>query len=373
MTEEKMEQKENEEQKEKQEQEQECLEVQVAEGPVLAELRKLTEELKAIKEKTVEKQQITEQRLDSPQCPIRQQLESLLTEYGTKTVKELLEATTGTSGIALATMVAAKASLTMQTLVQAEKYARTIRVPKGAGKTFHVQRLGAPSYEEWTEGSALSAADVDLGDVSGTLSQFGKVTKVSDLLQYTHVLDFVNVVGELHGNTCQAAINDKVWTALKGATTNAVELGSAGDATEATVNFTAIKNAIQKVRSSKFPADCIVLGPKKFYEFVTQDVAAVQFYSALSDFFKTGRVPTILGAEIIVDPLFGDTFTGADGEIYAAVFAKGTSTAWGTDGKGVQSEIFRDPRELSVYVVSHITGGAVLVEDASVCLIKHAA
>ena len=303
---------------------------------------------------------------------LQEKLESLLAEYGNKTVKELLEATTGTAGIALATMVAAKASLTMQTLVQADKYARIVRVPKGAGKTFHVQRLGAPAYEEWTEGSALTAADVELGEASGTLSQFGKVTKVSDLLQYTHVLDFVEVVGELHGNTCQAAINDKIWGAIKSATTNAVTLGGAGDATEATLTFDAVKTAIQKVRSSKFPADCIVMGPKKFYEFVTQDVAAVQFYSALSDFFKTGRVPTILGAEIIVDPLFGDTFTGADGEIYAAVFANKISVAWGTDGKGVQTEIFRDPRELSNYVVSYITGGACLVEDASVCLIKHA-
>ena len=116
---------------------------------------------------------------------LQEKLESLLAEYGNKTVKELLEATTGTAGIALATMVAAKASLTMQTLVQADKYARIVRVPKGAGKTFHVQRLGGPAYEEWTEGSALAAADVELGEATGTLSQFGKVTKVSDLLQYT--------------------------------------------------------------------------------------------------------------------------------------------------------------------------------------------
>ena len=96
--------------------------------------------------------------------PLREQLDGMLVEYGGKTVKELSEATTGTSGVALAIMVAAKASLTMQTLVQADKYARIVKVPKGAGKTFHVQRLGAPAYEEWTEGSALTAADVDLGD-----------------------------------------------------------------------------------------------------------------------------------------------------------------------------------------------------------------
>ncbi|MEM1562785.1 MAG: hypothetical protein QXV75_07375 [Candidatus Bathyarchaeia archaeon] len=303
---------------------------------------------------------------------LRERLESLLSEYGSKTVKDLLEATTGTAGIALATMVAAKASLTMQTLIQADKYARIIRVPPGSGKTFHVQRLGAPAYEEWTEGSALSARDVELGEATGTLSQYGKVTKVSDLLQYTHVLDFVEVVGQLHGNTCQAAINDKIWGAIKSAASNIVALGSPGDGKEATLTFDAVKTAIQKVRSSKFPADCIVMGPKKFYEFVTQDVAAVQFYSALSDFFKTGNVPTILGAEIIVDPIFGDSYAGEDGEIYAAVFSRGISVAWGTDGKGVQTEIFRDPRELSVYVVTHITGGACLVEDKSVCLIKHA-
>ena len=304
---------------------------------------------------------------------VKERLEELLSNYGGRTVRELLEATTGTSGVALATMVAAKASLTMQTLLQADKYARIVRVPEGAGKTFHVQRLGAPAYETWTEGQALTAADPTLGSVSGTLAQYGKVTKVSDLLQYTHVLDFVETVGELHGNTCQAAINDKIWTIIKAATTNKVELGSPMDGTEATVGFDALKTAIQKVRSSKFLGDCIVMGPKKFYESVTENVTAVQFYGALSDFFKSGRVPTILGAEVVIDPLFGDTFTGADGEIYAAVFTKVASGAWGTDRKGVQTEIFRDPRELSEYVVSHITGGAVLVEDASVCLIAHKA
>lgn len=302
---------------------------------------------------------------------LQERLDTLLEEFGDKTVKDLLEATTGTSGIALATMVAAKASLTMQTLVRADAEARIERIRKGAGKTFYVQRLGAPTYGTWTEGSALTAADPTLGSVNGTLAQYGKVTKVSDLLAYTHVLDFIQAVGQLHGNTCQAAINDKLWGEIKAATGNSVTLGAAADATEATMTFSALKSAIQKVQSSKFPGDAIVMGPKKYFELVTENVTSVQFYGALSDFFRTGVVPTILGAKVVVDPLFGDTFTGADGEIYGAVFSRGISMAWGL-AEGVKTEIFRDPRELSEYVVSHITGGAVLVEDASVCLIKHA-
>ena len=334
-------------------------------GP-MEELKRLYEELKELKVTKVKE-------ASEIQSPIRQKLEEMLAEYGNKTVYEMLhEATTGTSGVALATMVAAQASITMQTLVRADAYARIIRVPPGSGKTFYMQRLGAPTYDTWTEGQAVSAADPTLGSVSGTLAQYGKVTKISDLLQYTHVLDFVRTVGTLHGNTCQAAINDKLWTAIKSASTNAVTLGSAGDGTEATLTWDAIRTAIQKVKSSKWPGDCIVMGPSKFFELMGQNITGVQYYAAFAEFARQGIVPRLFGAEVILDPLFGDSFDGTDGEVYAAVFSRDASVAWGTDGKGVVTEIYRDPRELSNYVVSHITGGAVLVEDASVCLIKHA-
>lgn len=349
---------------EKEQEEEKTVEVKVDTSPFLTELKRLTEELKTIK--VQESAKIT--------APIRETLEQMFHEYGGKTVAEMLqEATTGTTGIALATMVASQASLTMQTLVRADAYARKVRVPKGSGKTFYVQRLGAPSYSTWTEGSALSAADPTLGSVNGTLAQYGKVTKISDLLQYTSVIDFVRTVGQLHGNTCQAAINDKLWTAVKSASTNAVTLGGAADGTEATLTWDAIRTAIQKVKSSKFPGDAIVMGPSKFFELMGQNITGVQYYAAFAEFANRGIVPRLFGAEVVLDPLFGDSFNGTDGEIYAAVFSRNASIAWGTDGKGPQTEIFRDPRELSDYVVTHITGGAVLVEDASVCLIKHAA
>lgn len=342
------------------------IKIEVDVSKPMEELRRLYEELKELKTMKIKES-------SEIQSPIRQKLEEMLTEYGNKTVYEMLhEATTGTSGVALATMVAAQASLTMQTLERADQYARIVRVPKGAGKTFYVQRLGAPTYSTWTEGQSLTAADPTLGSVSGTLAQYGKVTKVTDLLQYTHVIDFVRTVGQLHGNTCQAAINDKLWTAIKSASTNAVTLGSAGDGTEATLTWDAIRTAIQKVKSSKFPGDAIVMGPSKFFELMGQNITGVQYYAAFAEFAREGVVPRIFGARVILDPLFGDSFDGTDGEIYAAVFSDGISAAWGTDGKGVTTEIFRDPRELSNYVVSYITGGAVLVEDASVCLIKHA-
>jgi len=343
----------------------EAVKVEVDLSGPMEELKRLAEELKKLK--TVKLKEASE-----IQSPIKQKLEEMLAEYGNKTVYEMLrEAGTGTSGIALATMVAAQASLTMQTLVRADAYARIVRVPAGAGKTFYVQRLGAPTYDTWTEGSAVTAADPTLGSVNGTLAQYGKVTKVTDLLQYTHVIDFVRTVGQLHGNTCQAAINDKLWTAIKGATTNAVTLGGAGDATEATLTWDSIRTAIQKVKSSKFPGDCIVMGPKKFFELMGQNITGVQYYAAFAEFARQGIIPRLFGSEVILDPLFGETFDGSAGEVYAAVFSREASVAWGTDGKGVTTEIFRDPRELSNYVVSYITGGAVLVEDASVCTIEH--
>src|SRR4030067_839926 len=77
-------------------------------------------------------------------------------DAGKMTVKELL---TGTSNIALPTMVQAAALIALNNGADLREIANIINVPKGAGKTIDVQLLTQPAFGSWTEGSALSAAD----------------------------------------------------------------------------------------------------------------------------------------------------------------------------------------------------------------------
>lgn len=62
-------------------------------------------------------------------------------------------------------------------------------VPTGSGKTVDTNIITQPAFAEWTEGSALAAADPTLTKRSVTLKAFGKVTQISDLLANTSAKD----------------------------------------------------------------------------------------------------------------------------------------------------------------------------------------
>jgi len=98
------------------------------------------------------------------------------------TVKELL---TSTSNVALPTMVQSRALLELANWADLRDISMLADVPKGAGKTFDVQIITQPTFDEWTEGNALAAADPGLTKRTGTVKPFGKVTKISDLLANT--------------------------------------------------------------------------------------------------------------------------------------------------------------------------------------------
>lgn len=73
-----------------------------------------------------------------------------------KTVKELL---TSTSNIALPTMVQARALLELANWADLREISMIAPVPTGAGKTVDTNIITQPAFAEWTEGSALAAAD----------------------------------------------------------------------------------------------------------------------------------------------------------------------------------------------------------------------
>jgi hypothetical protein len=102
------------------------------------------------------------------------------------TVKELL---TGTSNIALPTMVQSRALLELKSWVDGRDLCMQATVPKGSGKTVDTQIITQPGFDEWTEGSALAAADPTLTKRSITMKAFGKVTQISDLLANTSAIN----------------------------------------------------------------------------------------------------------------------------------------------------------------------------------------
>ena len=250
-------------------------------------------------------------------------------EYATMTVKELL---TSTSNIALPTLVQAKAILVMKNFIDARELCMRVRVPKGAGKTVNVQVITRPDYDNWTEGNALSAADPTLASKSVTLASFGKVTKISDLLANTSAINFVEVVGQVHGACVRQGILDKIVDGMAGASSpNVVNVGTKGDGTEASFTLSNVASAISENLVDGFTPDFILTAPDKLWAAFTTDYDVKQFYGALSDLLVSGRIPRVLGLDWYMDPYFelaingGNAWDGSDGEKYAIVGTKGVS------------------------------------------------
>lgn len=103
-------------------------------------------------------------------------------EASKKTVKELL---TSTSNVALPSLVQARALLELANWADLREISMIAPVPTGAGKSVDTQIITQPTFSEWTEGSALAAADPTLTKRTCTLKPFGKVTQISDLLANT--------------------------------------------------------------------------------------------------------------------------------------------------------------------------------------------
>jgi len=297
-------------------------------------------------------------------------------EYAEKTVKELL---TTTTNIALPTLVQARSVLELQNWVDLRPYTHRVRVPKGVGKTVEIQRLTQPEYSIWTEGSSLTAADPTVAKTTVTIEQIGKSTKVSDLLMNTSAINFVEEIGRIHGGCVAQGILDKIVDAIAGLSgVNTVSVGTAGDGTEADFTLANIADAISAILDSGYRPDHIITSPSKLWTAFTTDYDVKQFYGALSDLVVSGTIPKVLGLEWLMDPYFekaitGGSWNGSDGEKYALVCSRGFSATWAEMMTEPVTEIYRLPPELSVYVITHLDGGATGLAPGSVCVIQHAA
>jgi hypothetical protein len=268
-----------------------------------------------------------------------------------KTVKELL---TSTSSIALPTMVQARALLELANWSDLREISMVAPVPNGAGKTVDTNIITQPAFGEWTEGSALTAADPTLTKRTVTLKPFGKVTQISDLLANTSAINFVEQMGMVHGACVRQGIFSYVGTKL-----SATAGGTISAASGSVLTFTDVTNAIKVIANNGFQPDFIVTSPSNMWTAFSTSHAVTQFYGALNDLFKggIGPKPRVLGLEWYADP-YWDTLFPAYLKRLAYVGCKGMSSIWAAIQTDPLVEIYRVPTELSNYIITHMDGGA---------------
>jgi len=285
-------------------------------------------------------------------------------------VKEAM--TTGSSNVAIPALVSAKVLYYLNTFdgIRAEDYALIQEAPEGSGKVYTFQVITSPTYQTWTEGSAITAADVTLEKPTVTLAQYGQGTFLSDLLQSSSVFSFVEALGVAHGQAVRKAINDKLWTALKAATDNVATGGTKGDAAVYSPTFANIRAIKKAVMIDVFLPDFLVAEPTGWDAMIGANWTNVQLSGAIVQWVSTGNVQQLLGMDVIVDPLYS-TPTGADTDVYMSVGVKGVSLGWAQRG-GVVTEIERNAKAIGQDIVTHIVGGAGLLIDKSTGHIKHA-
>jgi hypothetical protein len=281
------------------------------------------------------------------------------------TVKELL---TSTSNVALPTTIQARALLELNNWSDLREICMIADVPKGGGKTFDTQILSQPAYSNWTEGSALSAADPTLAKRTGTVAPFGKVTQITDLLANTSALNFVEKMGRIHGGCVRQGIFEKVCVGLSAGAGNTVSAGSGS-----TLTFADVRNAIKLNAADGFIADFIVTSPSNMWTAFSTSDAVTQYYGSLNDLMKSGlgMKAHALGLDWYADPYFDTTFPAADKKL-AYVGLKEWSAIWGALQTEPLVELYRVPTELASYVVTHMDGGAQYGSANSICKITYA-
>jgi hypothetical protein len=288
-------------------------------------------------------------------------------DFGKMTVKELL---TSTSNVALPTMVQTRAILELTgNWMDAREICMQIDVPKGSGKTINTQVIAMPAYDSWTEGSALSAADPTLTTRSITLAPFGKVTQISDLLANTSAINFVDMLGQVHGACVRQGIFTKVMVAI-----SAGAGGTISAASSSTLTFTDVRKAIKTVANAGVsPPDFIVTSPSNAWTAFSTSDAMTQYYGALNDIMASGIgkvIHNVLGLDWYLDPYWDTVFPAAN-KVLAYVGCKGISAVWGALQTDPQVEIYRLPTALANYVITHIDGGAIVGSANSICTITY--
>ena len=284
----------------------------------------------------------------------REQLSEALNQFyhsdaAQMTVREMLSST---GSVALPSMVQAAALLELGVWTDGRDLCMKVAVPKGAGKTVDTQLLTAPNYDEWSEGSALAAADPALVKRTITMKPFGKVTLISDFLANTSAVNFTEQVGKLHGAAVRKGIYQYVINGL-----SSCSGGSLSAASGSTLTFTEAANAVAACAAKGFQSDFITCSPASMWTAFTTNYAVQQFTGALADTLAKGVKPNAFGLDWYAEPFFTTASPGTM-KTLAYVGTKGVSAVWASLQDEPTVEIYRLPTALSNYVITHMDGGA---------------
>jgi hypothetical protein len=304
---------------------------------------------------------------------------ALAEQYGKLTVREI---TSGTSGLALAQLVAARAAIQLATLVDARQFCRVELVPPGGGKTYHFQKVAVPDSFEGTltEGSDFTAVDLTLGDITATLTVGVARTDVSDIAQRQAAVNLAEVIGIGHGNALNRFINSDIYSTVNGATTNIVkEILSANSKNYTFSDIFAARGLVERARGRP---DSFVTYPYQvakgsgspadtgFYPFVQTNITSVQFTTALATYLQTGQISELFGLRLFIDKVYEPATASADAAVMASVLQGGEAEGW-AQAEDIVSEIQRWAPQVGFRIVTHTTGKSGLIMDPFVTLIEH--
>jgi len=281
----------------------------------------------------------------------------------------LLELLTSTSNIALPTTVQARTLLELDSWVDLREICMNVQASKGGGKTIDTNIITQSAYSDWSEGSALAAADPGLAKRTVTMGAFGKVTQISDLLADTSAINWVEELGKVHGGCVSQGIFTKVCVALSAGAGNTISA-----AATSVLTFADVRNAIKLNAADKFRSNFIVTSPSNMWTAFNTSDAITQYYGSLNKYMESGLgavVKNVLGLDWYADPLFDTVFPAASKKL-AYVGLKEQSAIWGALQNEPKVEMYRVPTELASYVITHMDGGAQYGSANSICTITYA-
>jgi hypothetical protein len=304
-----------------------------------------------------------------------------------KTVREL---TSGTSGLAFAQLVAARAAIQLATLVNAINFCRVEMVPPGGGKVYHFQRVAVPAagsfesiYDEANAvGNDIAPTDATLGDVPATLAVFAVRTDITDLAQRQAAINLAEAIGIAHGNALNRAMNGDIYASLANATTNVISKGAANDGISTNYGYSDIFAARGYVERARGRPDTLVTYPYSpavgangvdcgFYPFVNSNITSVQFATALAGYLQSGKIAELFSLKLYLDAVYEPSNIAANGSRLGDVLQGGEAVGW-AQAEDIISEIQRWAVMVGFRLVTHSTGKSGRVQDPFITHMKHA-
>jgi hypothetical protein len=304
-------------------------------------------------------------------------------QYGKFTVREIVS---GTGGLALAQLVAARAAIQLATLVDARRFCRTELVPAAGGTKYHFQRVSIPAAASFeatmTELSDISATDVTLNDVQATLIVGAVRTDISDLAQRQAAVNLAEVIGIAHGNAMNRWMNTDVYSTLNANTTNKVTEGANNDANSTCYTFNDIFNARALVEASRGRPDTFLTYPYQaakggsgaatgFYPFVQANIQSVQFSTALASYLQTGQISELFGLRLFVDYVYTPSNAATNLAYMGQVLQSNECEGWAL-AEDIISEIQRWAIQVGFRLVTHVSGKSALIVEPFTCSLQHA-